>query len=188
MTKYPYCSQCGKQSVIYKIPDNDTLHRHVCEHCHVIFYDNPKVVVGAVTTFQDSFLLCKRAIDPQKGLWTYPAGYLENQESLEEAALREANEEAGVTVKLTRLLGTYSLLAVNQIHIIYAAEMINPEFSPGVESLEVALFKQREIPWDNLAFPVIHWALSAYINHQPGRIDSKVSAELLQDWSSDNQK
>jgi ADP-ribose pyrophosphatase YjhB (NUDIX family) len=172
MTKYPYCSQCGNQSVIFKIPQHDTLHRHVCDHCNTIFYDNPKVVVGAVTTYQGNFLLCKRAIDPQKGLWTYPAGYLENQESLEDAARREAMEEAGVSIKLTRLLGIYSLTAVNQVHIIYAAEMIRPDNSPGHESIEVALFKQDQIPWENLAFPVIRWALSAHINNHPDSIDS----------------
>ncbi len=185
MTKFPYCSQCGKQSVIYKIPDNDTMHRHVCSNCHVVFYENPKVVVGAVTTYEDAFLLCKRAIEPRKGYWTYPAGYLENQESLEEATLREAREEAGISIKITRLLGTYSLLAVNQIHIIYAAEMINAEYSPGHESLEIALFKENEIPWDKLAFPVIRWALNAYIHQIPGSIDSKTARKSFHDLLSD---
>lgn len=177
MTKYPYCSQCGKQSVILKIPDNDTLPRHVCNDCCTIFYENPKVVVGAVVTDGDNFLLCKRAIEPQRGLWTYPAGYLENHESLEDAALREAREEAGIAIRLTRLIGTYSLTAINQIHIIYGSELVEPSYSPGVESEEVALFKQDDIPWDQLAFPVIQWALKAYLKNEHGIIDSKVSSK-----------
>lgn len=185
MIKYRYCSQCGKQSISFKIPAHDTLHRHVCDYCHTIFYENPKIVVGAVTTYQNQFLLCKRAIEPQKGLWTYPAGYLENQESLEQGALREAAEEAGITIKLTRLLGTYSLTAINQIHVIYAAEMVNPEYAPGHESIEVALFTPDKIPWDDLAFPVIRWALTAFIHNKPGNIDSKVSSKPLNDSLSD---
>jgi ADP-ribose pyrophosphatase YjhB (NUDIX family) len=165
MTKYHYCSQCGKQPVSYKIPERDTLHRHICEHCDTIFYENPKIVVGAVTIYEDKFLLCRRAIEPQKGFWTYPAGYLENQESLEEGVKREANEEAGVTIKLVRLLDIYSLTAIDQVHIIYLAEMIKPEYSPGKESLEVAMFSKKNIPWDDLAFPVIRWALNAYIHN-----------------------
>lgn len=179
MTHYRFCSQCGKESIIMKIPDNDTHQRQVCNYCHTIFYENPKIVVGAVTLYQDQFLLCKRAIEPQVGLWTYPAGYLENKESLEEGACREAAEEAGVKIYITRLIGTYSLLAVNQVHIIYAAEMLSPEFSAGDESLEVGLFNQEEIPWNDLAFPVIRWALSAFINDSSGEIDSKVSSHDL---------
>ena len=186
MNKYRYCSQCGKESISFKIPDGDTLHRHVCDHCHIIFYENPKIVVGAVTTYEDKFLLCKRAIEPQQGFWTYPAGYLENRESLEQGVHREASEEAGITIKLTRLLGTYSLTAIDQVHIIYAAEMIKPEYYPGKESLEVALFTQDEIPWDDLAFPVIRWALKAYIHDKSGRVDSKVSDKSFPESLSDD--
>jgi ADP-ribose pyrophosphatase YjhB (NUDIX family) len=179
MNKFRYCHQCSSESISFKIPDDDTHHRHVCDTCLTIFYENPKIVVGAVTLYEGKFLLCRRAIEPQKGLWTYPAGYLENQESLEQGVQREAREEAGVSIKLTRLLGTYSLAAVDQVHIIYAAEMIKPEFAPGKESLEVALFAKDDIPWDDLAFPVIRWALEAYINNKPC-IDSKESHQSLE--------
>lgn len=179
MNKYLYCSQCGEQSINFEIPNGDTHTRQVCQNCQTIFYENPKVVVGSVITYQDHFLLCKRAIAPQIGLWTYPAGYLENHESLEEGAYREAAEEAGITIKLIRLVGIYSLKAINQVHIIYASEMIKPEYSAGKESLEVALFKQENIPWDSLAFPVIRWALYAYINNKSGGVDSKTSDKLL---------
>lgn len=181
MTKYRYCSECGKQRISFKIPDGDTMHRHICDHCNTIFYENPKIVVGAVIIYQKKFLLCKRAIEPRKGFWTYPAGYLENKESLEQGVHREAAEEAGISIELIRLLGTYSLTAVNQVHIIYAAKMNKPEYSPGTESLEVALFTQKNIPWDELAFPVIRWALTAYINGTSGGIDSKLSSSNLSD-------
>lgn len=181
MAKYFFCSQCGKDSISFIIPDSDTLHRHRCDHCHTIFYENPKIVVGAVTTYQGKFLLCRRAIEPQIGLWTYPAGYLESHESLEQGTQREAMEEAGITIKLNRLIGTYSLTAINQVHIIYAAEMMTPAFSAGSESLEVALFTQDEIPWDDLAFPVIRWALKAFIQNESGVIDSKISSKPFPD-------
>ncbi len=186
MTKYKFCIQCGKNSIKFIIPRGDTLYRQVCDHCETIFYENPKIVVGAVTTYQDKFLLCKRAIEPQRGLWTYPAGYLELQESLEQGAQREAKEEAGVNIKLNHLLGTYSLTAINQVHIIYAAEMIGPEYSAGDESLEVRMFSQDQIPWDDLAFPVIRWALAAYIQNEPGSLESKVSHKPFPDSLSDD--
>lgn len=186
MTKHLYCSRCGKDAIALKIPDGDTLHRQVCDNCSTIFYENPKIVVGAVTIYEDKFLLCKRAIEPQKGFWTYPAGYLENKESLEDGAHREAKEEAGITIELLRLLGTYSLTAVDQIHIIYLAKMTKPAYSPGDESLEVALFAQEEIPWNDLAFPVIRWALNAYINDKSGAIDSKVSNKHFLDSLHDD--
>ena len=173
--KHLFCSQCGKPSIRLTIPADDTLPRQVCESCHTIFYDNPKIVVGSIVTYQDQFLLCKRAIEPRMGYWTYPAGYLENHESLEEGAQREAQEEAGITVQLTRLVGIYSLTGVNQIHIVYAGEMHKPEFAAGKESLEVAFFTPENIPWEELAFPVIRWSLSAFVQDKSGQVDSRVS-------------
>lgn len=131
--------------------------------------------------YQDKFLLCRRAIEPRQGFWTYPAGYLENKETLEQGVLREAHEEAGITIKLIRLLGTYSLTAVDQVHIIYLAEMTKPDYAPGKESLEVAMFSHENIPWDNLAFPVIRWALHAYLHDKSGNIDSKASHQSFPD-------
>jgi len=185
MNKFLYCSQCGKKSINLTIPDGDSRYRKVCESCHTIFYENPKIVVGAVITHADQFLLCKRAIEPQVGFWTYPAGYLENDESLEEGAIRETAEESGATIQISRLVGTYSLTAINQIHIVYAGTMLTPEFSPGKESLEVALFKEENIPWDDLAFPVIRWALSAFIYDKSGKVDSKSSNKSLRDSLAD---
>jgi len=186
MTKEQYastdfCSSCGQQSIILLIPHHDTMTRKVCNHCKTIHYENPKVVVGAVTTFEDKFLLCKRAIEPQLGLWTYPAGFLENGESLEEGVIREAYEEALVEIKISHLIATYSLTRVNQIHMIYAATMLRPEFSTSNESSEVLLFERNKIPWEKLAFPVIRWSLKAFLTNQPGVIDSKSTNKTLEE-------
>lgn len=176
-----FCSQCGQQSIVLCIPKDDTTTRKVCKQCNTIHYENPKVIVGSVVTYKNEFLLCKRAIEPQLGLWTYPAGFLENGESLEEGARREAYEEAFANIAITRLLGIYSLTRINQIHIIYAATMDKPEFKNSIESSEVLLFAQPNIPWDRLAFPVIKWALNAFLYNQPGIIDHKTSDKTLED-------
>lgn len=176
-----FCRQCGQQSIILSIPRNDTFFRKVCSKCKTVHYENPKIIVGAVTTFEDKFLLCKRAIEPQLGLWTYPAGFLENGESLEEGAKREAYEEAFVKIDISHLIGTYSLTGINQIHIIYAATMSAPKFKKSLESSEVLLFEQKKIPWHELAFPVIRWALKAFLTNQAGKIDSKATNKTLEE-------
>ena len=176
-----FCSHCGQQSIIFLIPASDTFFRKVCRHCHTIHYENPKIVVGAVTTFGVKFLLCKRAIEPQLGLWTYPAGFLENGESLEDGTKREAYEEAFADIEISYLLATYSLTSLNQIHIIYAATMSNPEFKKTVESSDVRLFDQQNLPWNELAFPVIRWALNAFLSNHVGKIDSKSTDKTLDD-------
>jgi ADP-ribose pyrophosphatase YjhB (NUDIX family) len=189
MQKEPYtntdfCSQCGQQSIVLSTPLNDTMVRKVCQHCQTVHYENPKIIIGAVTTFEDKFLLCKRAIEPQLGLWTYPAGFLENGESLEEGIKREAYEEAVVEIDISHLIATYSLTRMNQIHIIYAATMSKPEFKTSTESSEVLLFERHKIPWENLAFPVIRWALNAFLTNKPGIIDSKsTNKTLAESWN-----
>lgn len=176
-----YCSNCGNETIMLMVPKHDTHQRKVCVECNTVHYENPRVVVGAVTTFEDKFLLCKRAIEPQLGLWTYPSGFLENGESLEQGAIREAYEEACAHIKLTHLIGTYSLLRAQQVHIIYAATIAKPEFDVSIESSEVRLFDEKDIPWDALAFPVIRWALNAYLTQVPGVVDSKSTNKSLQE-------
>ncbi len=175
-----YCSHCGHQTIAFLTPEHDTLVRKVCRNCQTIHYENPKIVVGAVTTWEDKFLLCKRAIEPQVGLWTYPAGFLENGESLQQGVMREAYEEALVNIAISHLLGTYSLTSIHQVHMIYAATMTKLEFGCGIESSEVILVAADQIPWDKLAFPVIKWALKAYLTNKPGIIDSKATHETLE--------
>jgi ADP-ribose pyrophosphatase YjhB (NUDIX family) len=145
-----------------RIPEGDTAERDVCEQCGHICYVNPKIVVGSVVVHYDRILLCRRAIHPQRGLWTLPAGYLEIHESPEDGARREAREEACADIAIERLLAIYSLPHISQVQLIYRARLPDPVFAPGAESLEATLFEWRDIPWKELAFPSVHWALSHY--------------------------
>jgi ADP-ribose pyrophosphatase YjhB (NUDIX family) len=145
-----------------KVPAGDNRPRRVCDECGFVEYVNPKVVVGAICTWEDKVLLCRRAIDPRRGFWTMPAGFLEEKESAEDGARREAWEEARAKLALEGLLGLYSVPRISQVHIIYRARLLSPDVSAGEESLEVRLFAWPEIPWDDLAFPSVHWALGHY--------------------------
>lgn len=161
-----FCPDCGSGSIKEEKPDGDTHFRKVCSSCNFIIYENPKIIVGSVCTFENKFLMCKRAIDPQKGLWTLPAGYLENNESVEEGAIREAYEEAFAKIKINSLLAVYTLQHVNQVQILFHSELIDPEIKPGIESLEVGLFEWNEIYWDSIAFPSVTWALNNFKERQ----------------------
>jgi ADP-ribose pyrophosphatase YjhB (NUDIX family) len=141
------------------VPAGDTRERMVCNDCGFIAYENPKVVVGAVVTFEDRLLLCRRAIQPRRGFWTIPAGYLELNEAAHEGAMREAWEEARATIALDRLLAVYNVTKLSQVQLIWRASLAAPEFAAGPESAEVRLFAWDEIPWHDLAFPSVHWAL-----------------------------
>jgi ADP-ribose pyrophosphatase YjhB (NUDIX family) len=141
------------------VPAGDTRERMVCNDCGFIAYENPKVVVGAVVTFEDRLLLCRRAIPPRKGYWTIPAGYLELNEAAHEGAMREAWEEARAAIALDRLLAVYNVPKLSQVQLIWRAHLPTPDFAAGPESEEVRLFAWDEIPWPDLAFPSVHWAL-----------------------------
>jgi len=142
-----------------KVPEGDNRLRPVCDTCGFINYINPKIVVGSVVSFEDKILLCRRAIDPRKGYWTMPAGYMEEKESTEQGAMREAKEEACADIKIDALLALYNIPRISQVQVIYRAQLIEPKFGAGEESLEVKLFHWNDIPWDELAFPSVHWAL-----------------------------
>jgi len=144
------------------VPDGDTVERLVCPDCGFINYENPKVVVGSVARWRGRILLCRRAIPPRVGYWTLPAGYLELNESAVQGALREAQEEARAELAIRALLAVYSIPRISQIQLIYLADLVTPEISPGPESTEVVLFRWDDIPWDDLAFPSVHWALGHY--------------------------
>ena len=146
-------------SLIKTVPDGDTHERSVCEHCGFVNYQNPKVVVGSVVRHEGKILLCKRAIEPRRGYWTIPAGYMELHETPEDGARREAVEEANARLVLHSLLAVYTVPRLSQVQLIYRATFKIPEFSAGEESLEVGLFDWQEIPWDEIAFPTVHWAL-----------------------------
>lgn len=149
-----------KLSFSRKVPSGDTQERNVCNHCGHVAYDNPKIVAGAVVRFGSQILLCRRAINPSRGLWTLPAGYLEHAETPEEGARREAYEEATAQISIESLLAVYTIRRLGQIQLIYRASLQSPEFAPGVESLSVRLFDEDALPWSELAFPSVRWALT----------------------------
>lgn len=159
-------------SLIKTVPDGDSHERSVCEHCGFVNYQNPKIVVGSVVRHEGNILLCRRAIEPRKGFWTIPAGYMELLETPEDGARREAFEEANARLELGDLLAVYTVPRLSQVQLIYRASLPDGTFSPGEESLEVGLFSFDEIPWDDLAFPTVHWAL----NHDRMVEEGKASA------------
>ncbi|MEN8217357.1 MAG: NUDIX hydrolase [Pseudomonadota bacterium] len=157
-----YCSHCGSARLARKVPEGDNLPRFVCEECHTIHYQNPKVVTGCLPVWEDKVLLCKRAIEPRYGLWTLPAGFMENNETLEQAAVRETWEEAKANLEQLTLYTVLSLPHISQVYMMFRAQLRDLTFAPGSESLEVQLFSHDEIPWDELAFPVIRRTLTHY--------------------------
>ena len=157
-----YCSQCGAR-VTLEIPEGDNRHRHVCSRCQYIHYQNPNIVAGCIPYWEDQVLLCRRAIEPKYGLWTLPAGFMENDETAIEAAIRETAEEAGARVLEPKLYTIISLPHVNQVYMMYRAQLADLEFASGEESLETALYKQHQIPWGEMAFSVIEHTLRFYI-------------------------
>ena len=156
-----YCSACGS-SLRTQIPDGDTLPRLVCGQCATIHYENPKIVVGCIPEWKDRILLCKRAIEPRYGLWTFPAGFMEMDETVEDAAARETLEEANAAVEISQLYAIFSIPQVNQVYIVFRGIMNKAKFGAGRESLDVTLLKREEIPWPDLAFPVIRETLERY--------------------------
>lgn len=144
---------------IRKIPDGDDRERLVCGDCGFVLYDNPKVIVGAVCTWQDRYLLCRRGIEPRLGYWTMPIGYMELNETTEQGALREVWEEAKANAVIDGLLAIYSIPEISQVHMIYRARMTMPDYGAGQESLEVGLFAWEDIPWGDLAYPNVRWSL-----------------------------
>ena len=147
---------------VREIPDGDDRPRLVCSDCGFIRYENPQVVVGSVAAWEGRILLCRRAIPPRKGFWTLPAGFLELQESAAEGARREAWEEARAELEIDQLLAVYSIPRISQIQLIYRARLVSADVSAGPESEETGLFSWGEIPWDEIAFPSVHWALNDY--------------------------
>lgn len=156
-----FCSQCGAP-VTSRVPPGDDRPRHVCDSCGTIFYSNPKIVAGCIPQWGDELLLCRRAIEPRHGSWTLPAGFMENGESTAQAAARETLEEANARVEISSLFAYLNIPAINQVYVIFLAELLDLEFSAGTESLEVRLFREEEIPWDEIAFPSIERALRLY--------------------------
>ena len=152
-------SQPFGRSFARLVPDGDNRPRLVCTDCGFIHYENPKVVVGSVCTWEDKILLCRRGIEPRVGFWTLPAGYLEVNETTGDGAKREAWEEACARIEIEALLAVYSIPRISQVQLIYRARLLSPDVEAGPESQEVRLYRWDEIPWDDLAFPTVRWAL-----------------------------
>lgn len=156
-----FCSHCGSD-VSLRVPAGDSLPRYVCERCGTIHYQNPKIVAGCIVEWDDQVLLCKRAIEPRYGLWTLPAGFMENGETTLEAAARETWEEAQAKVEELVLYGLFNLPHINQVYIMFRGQLVDGKAHPGTESLETGLFREEQIPWEQLAFPVVRESLALY--------------------------
>lgn len=141
------------------VPPGDNRERSVCGHCGFVDYRNPRIVVGSVALWEEKILLCRRAIEPRKGFWTLPAGFLELGESVEEGARREAREEARASIDIDRVLAIYSVPRIGQVQVMFRARLVSPDVSAGPESAEVMLAPWAEIPWADIAFPTVGWAL-----------------------------
>lgn len=157
-----FCSDCGA-SVSQKVPAGDNRPRYVCDACDTVHYQNPKIVAGCIPDWQGRILLCRRAIEPRYGLWTLPAGFMENQETALEAAVRETLEEANARVEVLDLFSLFNIPHVSQVYLIFRARLLDLDFLPGAESLEVKLFEPESIPWDELAFPTVRETLRLYL-------------------------
>jgi ADP-ribose pyrophosphatase YjhB (NUDIX family) len=158
-----FCSQCG-QPVEQRIPEGDDRPRHVCPSCGTVHYQNPKMVVGTLPEWEDKILLCRRAIEPRYGLWTLPAGFMELGETVQQGAARETLEEAHARVVVGPLYVLFNLPHIDQVYMMFRARLQDLQFRSGPESLEVRLFSEAEIPWGEIAFPVIGETLRLYFH------------------------
>jgi ADP-ribose pyrophosphatase YjhB (NUDIX family) len=156
-----FCSNCGAP-VVLRVPPDDNLPRHVCDACGTIHYQNPRMVVGCIPEWKDRILLCRRAIEPRHGLWTVPAGYMENGETTFQGALRETLEEANARVEIGTLYALYNIPHINQVYLLFRARLLDLDFKPGAETLEVKLFAADEIPWGEIAFASVRNTLRHY--------------------------
>lgn len=172
-----YCKQCGVP-VTFSIPPGDSLPRHVCHACGHIHYENPRLVVGCVAEWDGRILLCRRGIEPQHGLWTLPAGFMENGETTAQAAIRETEEEAGAEILIDAPFAMISIAHINQVHLFYRGRMATPHFSAGEESLEVSLCSPEQIPWNELAFRSVRLCLERYLADRARGIYSFHETEL----------
>ncbi|MEA3275687.1 MAG: NUDIX hydrolase [Pseudomonadota bacterium] len=158
-----YCSQCGAE-VRVLVPAGDNRPRHVCGSCGAIHYQNPKIVVGCIPEWGEKILLCRRAIEPRYGLWTLPAGFMERGETSQQGAARETMEEANARVEVGGLYTLFNLPHIDQVYLIFRSRLLDLDFGPGEESLEVRLFDEAEIPWEEMAFPVIRETMRLYFD------------------------
>lgn len=175
-----YCSQCGA-TVQQSIPHGDNRLRFVCTNCHTVHYQNPKIVTGCVANWENQVLLCRRAIEPRYGLWTVPAGFMENGETTYQGASRETLEEANARVEIQTLYMTVNLPHINQVYLLFRAQLLDLDFSPGLESLETKLCTKQDIPWQALAFPTVKVTLEHYFTDQKAGQFVQRMADIVRD-------
>lgn len=179
-----YCSQCSGP-LVQQIPPGHDRDRHLCDRCGQIHYQNPRIVAGTLPVHRGRVLLCRRAIEPRYGRWTLPAGFLENGETVQDGARRETWEEALAQVQIHHLYTLFNLPQIAQVHLFFRADLSSERFGAGVESLEAKLFSEQEIPWNDLAFPVVERTLRHYFeDRQRGSYPLRIE-DLT--WSEDRQ-
>jgi ADP-ribose pyrophosphatase YjhB (NUDIX family) len=166
-----YCKACGSPTE-YRIPADDNRERAVCTACGTVHYENPVNVVGTLPVWEDRVLLCRRNIEPRYGLWTLPAGFMEMGESTEAGALRETDEEAGARIELEGLFTLLNVVRIGQVHFFYRARLLHTDFNPGPETIEARLFREDEVPWEQLAFRTVRETLHRYFeDRRRGRFE-----------------
>lgn len=169
-----FCPRCASP-VVERVPQGDDRPRHMCDACGAIHYSNPKIVAGCVPVWEDKVLLCRRAIAPRHGLWTLPAGFMENGETTQAAAMRETLEEACARVEVNDLYCYLNIPRISQVYVIFLARLLDLDFAPGAESLEVELFEESRVPWDEMAFPAIEITLRHFFDdRREGRFATRV--------------
>ena len=176
-----YCSKCGSDQIDFKVPVDDNIKRYICSACDSIFYTNPNLIVGTICVKEDQILLCNRNIEPRFGLWTLPAGFMENSETLQEGALRETKEETQASPKIIAPYSAFSLTHISQVHFFYLADLGNESFGPTSESSAVELFDEKDIPWDQIAFPTVTKTLKYYFEDRKNG-DFPFREEALKLW------
>lgn len=176
MAAMNFCSNCGSAQVALRVPEGDNRPRYVCGQCGAIHYQNPKIVVGCLPEWEGRVLMCRRAIEPRHGLWTLPAGFLENAETIAAGAERETLEEANARVRIGELYTVINLPNINQIYMMFRADLADLDFGPGHESLDVRLFAEDEVPWEDIAFRTITRTLRNYfLDRKLGSFPTRVS-------------
>lgn len=158
-----FCSACGAR-VEHRVPPGDSVLRYVCADCGIIHYENPKMVVGCIPEWEDTILLCRRAIEPRLGFWTVPAGFMENGETTIEGAMRETLEEANAKVEMLGLYAMFNIPHINQVYMLFRARLLDLDFSAGAETLETRLFSEAQIPWEHIAFATVKRTLQLYFD------------------------
>jgi len=172
-----FCNQCGAK-VAFRVPPGDHLPRYICDSCGTIHYQNPRLVVGCVPEYEGKILLCRRAIEPRRGFWTVPAGFMENGETLQQAAARETYEEALAQVEVGSLLAVVHVTHAQQVHVFFRATMTAPEHGAGIESLEATMVDPKDIPWADIAFPSTEFTLKRYLEDRAAGRDNHYFTEL----------